>query len=186
MPTNRKTEQISSIYLAVLLGILFLPPIAAELLGILLSLKHYFLYFLAAVLVVSPILIFVFSLRKIVIFAVFSASLYAIHKYPWNSRKVFFADVTSLEAGMELAEVQSIMSKYMEGTGIPTPEFVDFPSDMNQPGDAKNYRIRNDEGYLSIEGSRTYRHSNDSRFNGDLAVLEFSDDRLVSKSLIWD
>jgi hypothetical protein len=145
-------------------------------LGLAVSLYPRFVAAYAALWVlVGALLLYRRPLReKVLILALFAAILFSVRFIDWNSRKPFLRRFTRIKEGMTASQVDQIMGEYGNGYyGGPPPS---LPED--EP--------RFDEQGRIIEGSVTYRHTDEPWGNSDWGVVTFEERRVVRTQFLHD
>ncbi len=102
----------------------------------------------------------------------------------WDSRKPFLRDLYSVKPGMERAQVEAIMGKYIHGTGWPANPYstgegvlrTDSLSGSAYP------TVASPNGQLELKDCIVYRHRQDS----DWGVVRFREGRVVSVEFLPD
>ena len=106
----------------------------------------------------------------------------------YTSRKAFLRDFYSIKVGMSQNEVQSIMGKYITGTGWPA--YGMNPGDHGELAEAGSNRefqtTANQQGELELRNSVVYRHSRDGRYDSDWGVVKFENGRVVGIEFLPD
>jgi hypothetical protein len=127
-----------------------------------------------------PFLLYRASVRKTCVNILFWSALMLLFLVPWNGRKVFLRDLDKVHAGMTANEVETIMGKYMKGTGWPVPaEDKSAPVLTDVATGRRNQTYRTDSGELGIKDAVVYRHSNEGAFNSDWGIVHFEDGRVT-------
>ena len=80
-----------------------------------------------------------------------------------STRKNFIKDLNKIKYGMTSFQVESIMGKYIKGTGWPS-----------------NPCVSDSKGELCFEGMQVYRHNNHEKYNSDWGVITYNQDKVVS------
>ncbi len=107
-------------------------------------------------------------------FALVLALIAALHFVDWSTRKPFLRDLARVRIGMTEDEVRQVMAGYMEGTGWPAMPDRREAEPSATPAESPS------RGELAIPNSLVFRHSNESAFNSDWAVITISDGKVVS------
>lgn len=141
--------------------------------------------------VLLPFLLWRPSRIKSGFYAALVASLLILYVVPWNSRKPFLRDLEKVEVGMTMADVETIMGRYMKGTEWPAwalsasptgqPTEVGSGTTMSTFDSLSRELVRRDSTF-----SMTYRHSTDGAFNSDWGVLKFKEGRVIAKKFLPD
>lgn len=132
----------------------------------------YVLYCLALTLLLSPYLYFWqkdMRRPKLIIHALAVIAILSIHFYN-DSRQTFLYDLSKIEQGMTIAQVEGIMSNRKGRTVWPTIE--ELPRDKN--------------GEVVVPDSLSYKHSEESEFNADFGIILFDKGRVVKVEFIGD
>jgi len=107
---------------------------------------------------------------------------------PWTPRTRFLRDLDRVHSGMTRNEVESIMGKYVHGTGWPTNPFPNAKQQLADVNSGKVYStVDNASGEMEVKDSIVYRHDvHDGRYNSDFGVVKFQNDRVVSVDFLPD
>ena len=109
--------------------------------------------------------------EKGLMLALFLVVVASVRFIDWNSRKPFLKDFYRIKEGMTPAQVEQIMSDYMEGGGRPLV-----------PG---RKDVFNERGEV-VTGTITYRHTNEGWGDSDWGVVTFENSRVVQIEFLPD
>lgn len=152
------------------------------------SVKMFVVYGLFWTVVITPFLLRRPIGVKFGVYAGLILGLVILYLVPWNSRKPFLGNLDKVQIGMTADQVESIMGRYMKGTGWPAIPGSPTPTgQLVEVGSGITMATANSpSGELVIQDSITYRHSNDGAFNSDWGVVKFKDGKVVAKEFMPD
>ena len=129
-----------------------------------------------------------FNNYKLLVVLAFLSAMVAIYFIPWSTRKPFLRHLYSIKPGMTVSEVESIMSGYMKGSGLPWPPiWDDEPKSFSSTSSTTTQGvIKGEDGEIEIPGSIIYRHSDEGSFNADWGQVNFKDGRVESVEFLPD
>lgn len=131
---------------------------------------------------IVPAVLCVPSRLKVTVYLVSVIAIVGLCLLPWNSRKLFLADLYSIQPGMSVADVDAIMAPYIKGSGWPANPNASpgQPSTMHDVGSGRSYSLAPSIGNeLKIEGAVIYRHSDAAEYNSDWGIVEFRNGKVL-------
>jgi hypothetical protein len=107
----------------------------------------------------------------------------ALRFVDWTSRKPFLRDLARVRVGMTESQVKQIMSRYIEGTGMPRSPVeasTNVHGTLTDAATGAQYSTGlSASGEMTIENALVFRHSHDARFNADWGIVRLSKGRVV-------
>lgn len=109
---------------------------------------------------------------KLLILGLFALLLFSVHFVNWNSRKTFLQSFHRIDVGMNASQVEQIMLGHMKDYG------------GGPPGSWPQTQF-DDEGAI-VNGSATFRHTQEGWGDSDWGVVTFEDGRVVETRFLPD
>jgi hypothetical protein len=123
---------------------------------------------------------------RAVILGAFALAVVSLPWVEWDSRKPFLRDLYSIEPGMDRPQVESLMGKYLRGTGFPAHP-LGFGGSLQDVGSGRTYSTATGaNGQLELVDSVVYRHTHEGWGNADWGIVRFQQGRVVEVSFSPD
>jgi hypothetical protein len=134
--------------------------------------------------ILIPLLVATRARGLVMAYAGFLIVLSLLHTTDWSSRKPFLRDLRRIEVGMTPEDVESIMGRYMIGTGWRLP--ASTTSGTGTPGETQPLDDQQLDAELQLDGAVVYRHSDEGAYNSDWGVVHFEDGCVVGTEFLAD
>lgn len=146
-------------------------------------------FYVVCFLIAAVLYLVVRTKQHLLLTSVYLLLLGTIWLIPWSPRKPFLRKLDSIQTGMSVEEVRSVMKGYVEGTGWPANPFAtNSESRLVAIGTGQTFQTGTSQtGEMEIKNSIVFRHTiHDGRYNADFGVVEFRNRRVVSTSFLPD
>ena len=137
-----------------------------------LPLQDLLLYWFFCSLILSLFLLRRPTKLKFGILTVFLLWLPSLYLVEWSSREPFLRDLGRVQPGMTPEEVESLMGRYIHGTGWPPNPFNAQEGSLEIAGRDGTFPLGlSDADELELKGCEVYRHSNHRNFDSDWGIV---------------